>query len=183
MQQFLEYAVLEIALLVPFEGNARKHDEAKLGNSVIAHGQYRTVVVRKQDPPEPEYTILAGHGTVEAMRAKGHTKVRCELIACTDEEALSINLVDNRTSDLATYDPAALASQLEAAREFAFEGTGWDLKAAAQYLDPDAGDNGPAGDPPSSTWAIIIECRDEEQQADLLKKFDEEGLSCRPLIA
>jgi hypothetical protein len=184
VQQFVDYEVLDLKELVPFTGNARRHDDKTLRNSVKVHGQYRTIVVRKQDPPLPEYTILAGHGTAESMAAEGHAKARVEVIVCSDEEALAINLMDNRASDVAFYDEDALRDQLEQAQLFGFTGTGWDGKTAAKYINPAGADNdGDEGDPPAATWAIIVECRDEEQQAELLTKFDEEGLQCRPLIA
>jgi hypothetical protein len=186
MQQHLGYAVLDIDELEPYDGNARRHDDKVLANSVKVHGQYRTLVVRVigEDPEHPEkYVLLAGHGTAAAMRANRHTKARAELVVCDDEEALQINLIDNRAGDVAWYDEDALAAQLEQAAGFDFAGTGWDAKSAAKYLDPGGG-KPPAGDgEPSQTWAIVVECRDEEQQADLLAKFDAEGLNCRPLIA
>lgn len=186
MQQHLGYAVLDLDQLEPFDGNARRHDDKILTSSIAVHGQYRTLVVRAvgPDPEHPEkYVLLAGHGTAEAMRARHHTKARVELVVCSDEEALQINLVDNRSNDVAFYDEDALAAQLEQAAEFGFAGTGWDQKTADKYLNPDGGGGSDDEGEPGQTWAIIVECRDEEQQADLLKKFDEEGLNCRPLIA
>ena len=30
---------------------------------------------------------------------------------------------------------------------------------------------------------VLIECRDEKQQVELLKRFQQEGLKCRALVA
>jgi hypothetical protein len=189
MQQHVGYAVLDLETMRPYEGNARRHDDALLGNSVKVHGQYRTLVVRvigDLDNPE-RYVILAGNGTADAMRGQRHTKARVELVVCTDEEALQINLMDNRASDVAHeigYDEAALAAQLEAAAAFGYVGTGWDEASAKPFLEPPAPPKPPGGgEPPDDVWAIIVEARDEDHQVELLRKFEEEGLTCRPLIA
>ena len=185
MQQHKGYAVLDLNTLEPYDGNARRHDDALLSNSIKVHGQYRTLVVRQLDDNStaPRYILLAGHGTAAALRANGHTKARCELVVCNDEEALQINLMDNRANDKAFYDEDALAAQLEQAQQFGFDGTGWDAKTAAKYLNPDDSGNDDEGEPPAETWAIIVEADNEQHQVKLLQQFETEGLRCRPLIA
>src|SRR5580693_2139518 len=161
MQQHLGYAVLDLDTMQPYEGNARRHDDDLLSNSVKVHGQYRTIVVRVIGAPDnPEkYVILAGHGTANAMRLQRHTKARVELVVCTDEEALQINLMDNRAPDAAYelgYDESLLAVQLRAAEQFGYVGSGWDAASAKQYLEPPGPKPPPGGgDPPADVWAII----------------------------
>lgn len=179
MQQHLRYDQLKIADLRPYEGNARKHDPGKLEGSVRAHSQYRTIVVREQDDG---YTILCGHGTAMALQEKGIEEARVEVLACNDEEALQINLVDNATADAADYFKDLLASQLERAAEFDFEGTGWTqeefdkMRGRGDDEEPDLPE-----DPPH--WGVVVECTSEEQQARLLEQLSEEGFSVRALMA
>lgn len=174
--------------LEPYPGNARRHDKATLDNSVTVHGQYRTLVVRViGDPENPDkLVVVAGNGTAEALREKGRTEARCELMVCTDEEALQINLMDNAASDRAHdigYDPELIAAQLQQAEEFGFVGTGWDEQMAKPYLDPPDPRPPAGGEPPEEMWAIIVEADSEDHQVHLLSKFQEEGLTCRPLIS
>jgi hypothetical protein len=188
VQQHLRYAVLPLDQLEPYPGNARRHDKPTLDNSVTVHGQYRTLVVRViGDPENPDkHVIVAGNGTAEALRARGRTEARCELMVCSDEEALQINLMDNAASDKAHdlgYDEDLLAAQLSQAAEFGYAGTGWDEATAKPYLDPPAPKPPSGGEPPEEIWAIIVEARDEDHQVELLGKFQEEGLTCRPLIS
>jgi hypothetical protein len=188
VQQHLRYDVLDLDQLEPYAGNARRHDDSTLDSSISVHGQYRTLVVRViGDPDNPDkYVILAGNGTAEALRRKGIPKARVELVVCSDTEALSINLMDNAASDKAYeigYDEDLLAEQLRQAQEFGFLGTGWDEKSAKPYLDPAAPKPPGGGEPPSDVWAIIVEADSEDHQVELLTKFQEEGLTCRPLIS
>jgi hypothetical protein len=61
---------VKIADLKPFPGNPKRHDLEALRESIREHGgQYRTVVIAADN------VILAGHGTVEALAAEGHTEV------------------------------------------------------------------------------------------------------------
>lgn len=190
MQQHLRYSVMDLDALEPFPGNARAHDDATLSNSVTAHGQFRTVLVRQiggngDGEGAEKYVIVAGHGTAAALRSKGHTHARVEIMTCSDEEALQINLMDNRASDLATYDDEALTLQLQEAALFGFEGTGWDEAAVAKLLADNDGDNDegePGTDPPPESWAIIVNCANEAEQRRLLKTFQEEGLDAKALI-
>jgi len=179
MQQHIKYEVMDLDELEPFDGNARQHDGKTLETSIKVHGQYRTLLVRETD--DGRHVLIAGHGTAEAMKARGHTKARVEVLSCTDEEALQINLMDNKSNDLAGYFENLLAAQLELVKDGGmWEGTGWDEKTAAKYLDAQDGDEG--DEQAAETWAIIVNCRDEAQQADLLDKFTAEGLDCKALV-
>lgn len=183
MQRFQDYVDMPLRELEPYDGNARKHDDAKLDLSVASHGQYRTVVVRRiEETAQTRHVILAGHGTVDALRRKGAEKVRVEILTCDDEEALAIHLVDNATADAADYFKDLLASQLERAAEFDFEGTGWTqeefdkMRGRGDDDEPDLPE-----DPPH--WGVVVECTSEEQQARLLEQLSEEGFSVRALMA
>lgn len=182
MQQHLRYAVMDLAELEPFSGNARRHNDTTLNTSARVHGQYRTIVVRRIDGQHDNpyrYVILCGHGTADALRVNGHEKARVEVIECSDEEALAINLMDNRSSDTAFYDDDDLAAQLAEVRDLdLWEATGWDEKSAQKYLN---GEQEEAEEPPAESWAVIVNCSGEEQQALLLDRFTAEGLDCRAL--
>jgi hypothetical protein len=104
-------AVRDIPLtdLRKYPGNARKGDLAKIRASIREHGQYRSLVVRDHDG---FLTVLAGNNTFDGLTAEGYETARCEIITCGADEALRINVRDNRLSDLAVYDNALLLDQL-----------------------------------------------------------------------
>ena len=97
----------EIAALRPHPQNYRRHPEHQLAilqESLRVHGQQKPVVIA------PDGTILAGHGLVEAARAEGWTEIACHVYDGPYPEAFLA--IDNRASDLAEDDEAALAALL-----------------------------------------------------------------------
>lgn len=105
----VETAYLPLSDLVPFPGNARRGNVAKIRESVKKNGQYRSVLVRQVDGA---YVVVAGNHTAQAMREEGFNEARCEIIECSDETAVAVNLADNRLSDLGAYDDEALSELL-----------------------------------------------------------------------
>jgi len=117
------YARVKLDKLTPHPRNARQGDVGAIVSSLEAHGQYRALVVQKSTG-----YILAGNHTYRAMLALGWKDAHVNYLDVDDETALRILLVDNRSSDLATYDDDALASLLRelAGTETALVGTGFD---------------------------------------------------------
>jgi hypothetical protein len=177
MQEFLRYEDVPIDELTLYPGNARRNDVNGIVQSIRKNGQYRTVVVREVE--NGPLIILAGNHTTQALRKMGSATVRCEILRCDDNEARAINLADNRYNDLAFYDEDAMA-QILSELDGNFDGTGWDAKSAEKYLkeaepEPPLPDQEP-------TWGIIVNCRDEEQQSELLMKLSDDGLDVRALM-
>ena len=103
--------------------NARQSDVGAIVQSLEAHGQYKPIVVQKST-----MNVLAGNHTLMAARTLGWKEIAANVIDVDDDQALRILLVDNRASDLATYDENLLKDVLEAlANENDFlDGTGYD---------------------------------------------------------
>jgi DNA modification methylase len=114
----------EIAGLRPHPRNYRRHPEHQLAilrESLRVHGQQKPVVIT------PDGTILAGHGLVEAARAEGWNQIGCHVYDGPYPEAFLA--IDNRASDLAEDDEAALAqllTDLNAADQLTAAGWGSD---------------------------------------------------------
>jgi DNA modification methylase len=114
-----------IAALRPHPRNYRRHPERQLAllrESLRIHGQQKPVVIT------PDGTILAGHGLVEAAKAEGWSELACHVYDGPYPEAFLA--IDNRASDLAEDDEAALAALL---RDLDTEGN----LGAAGYADDD----------------------------------------------
>lgn len=111
-----------LAELKPYPGNARRGDVDMIAASLEAHGQYKPIVVNARD-----MVILAGNHTLQAAEKIGWDKVRAFFVDVDDAEAARINLVDNRTNDVAGYDTDALIAQLQALPDL--EATGYDQEA------------------------------------------------------
>jgi ParB/Sulfiredoxin domain len=131
--EHIEYANVGIETLKAFPGNAKKHDLDEQRRS-LRKGQFQPVIVRKH---EDGYTILAGHGTVEAAKLEDWTHIDAKIIDCTDEEASWINLAANKIGADEGYDNELLAALLET-RDGDYFGTGWqadDLDDLLAVLD------------------------------------------------
>ena len=88
--------------------NARTHDDRNLQtieDSLRAHGQVIPIVVQKEGR-----IVRAGNGRCRVLRRMGHTMVAALVVAMEDVEAVTFALRDNRTSELAAWDFAALAA-------------------------------------------------------------------------
>jgi ParB-like chromosome segregation protein Spo0J len=119
----MKVATKKIDALIPHPDNVRQGDVGAIVESLKVHGQYRPIVVQKSTQH-----ILSGNHTWKAAKALGWDTIEVVEIDVDDAQAKRILLVDNRATDLATYDDRALASLLKqlAETEGSLEGTGFD---------------------------------------------------------
>ncbi len=120
--RYLRTARIPLGQLTPYPGNAKRGDVEAIRASLRKNGQYRSLVVR--EIPHGPLIVLAGNHTKMALNAEGAFEARCEIIECDDATARRINLADNRTGDLGTYDEGALAEIL-AGLHREFDGSGY----------------------------------------------------------
>lgn len=125
-----------VSKLKAFEGNAKRGDVDVILDSLRRNGQYRSLIVR--EVKRGQLVVLAGNHTADAFRAHGpgdcgqlvtagtETRPcgicgndpswkpvpRCEIVTCDDDTATRINLVDNRSAEVGSYDEKALAELL-----------------------------------------------------------------------
>lgn len=177
---WIETRDVPVDQLTKFPGNAKRGDVKAIRESIRRHGQYRAIVVRKDGDT---LTVLAGNHTFDAVLAEDHEAIRCEIITCSDDEARRINLADNRTAELGTYDDDDLLTLLKGL-DGDYEGTGWTAdefdKIVAQTAVEDPGE-AEIDDMPI-VWGVIVECDNETQQVRLLEELDAEGFRVRALM-
>lgn len=118
-----EIAVLAVPVedVRPWHRNARNGDVGIISESLKRNGQYKPILAQKSTSK-----IIAGNHTWRAARALKWEKIAVQFLDVTDDEAERIVLVDNRTSDLATYDYDILKDQLSLLPDLA--GTGYTLE-------------------------------------------------------
>jgi ParB-like chromosome segregation protein Spo0J len=105
-------------------GNARKGDIAVLTESLRTHGQYSPIIVNANG------VVIAGHNVLKAAKQLGWKQVDVRRVDVDDDTAARMVIADNRTSDLATYNLAALGDILRTLPDLT--GTGFeDAEAAA----------------------------------------------------
>lgn len=157
-----------------------------IADSLRAVGAARSIVIDEHDK------ILAGNGLCEAAAEVGITKVQVvdadgeTLIAVrrtglTPEQKTQLALYDNRTSELSAWNPDALAllvsDGVDLARyEFDNSALSTDTMLSTDIM--------PERDHTiTEQYVIILTCRNEAQQRELLDRFVLEGLSCRAVIS
>jgi hypothetical protein len=195
--------------LTPFPGNAKRGDVPTILASLRRTGQYRSLVVR--EIPNGPRIVLAGNHTMQAFETHGagdcgetvtvgtstrpcgvcqneatwEPGARCEIVACDDDTARRINLVDNRSAELGDYDRDALTELLAEVGED-YGGTGYTeadhrlLTAPAPsldelsdtYGDPAEDDFWPvlklkiSPDDRDTFYGLTIECADPNDDAE-----------------
>jgi len=102
--------------------NPRQGDVGAIVESIEANGFVGSIVAQCSTG-----NVLAGNHRLIAAKALGMTKVPVHWVDVDDESARRIMLADNRTSDLASYDEAALTAILaDMAQLDQLAGTGFD---------------------------------------------------------
>lgn len=117
----IQHLAVEINDIRPWHKNARQGDVGLLSESLRVNGQYKPIVVQKSTGK-----IMAGNHTWRAARALKWNKIAAVFLDVDDAQAEKIVLVDNRTSDVATYDYDILKDQLSLLPDL--EGTGYTLE-------------------------------------------------------
>jgi ParB-like chromosome segregation protein Spo0J len=106
--------------------NPREGDIGAIVDSLSTMGQYRPIVVNKRTNH-----CVSGNHTLQAAVQLGWEKVAVHWIDVDDIEEIKILIVDNRTSDLATYDSGELNKLLTSTT---IKGTGFSRDEVAEIL-------------------------------------------------
>ena len=136
-----------IASLVAHPRNPRRGDLEAMKDSLRHHGQYRPIVVNRSTGE-----VLAGNHVFRAAQELGWEEIDVAYVDVSNDEATRIVLVDNRTSDLATYDEELLVELLSGLGDLS--GTGFDEDDLDELLDevaPRALEDEPPPLPPEPT--------------------------------
>jgi DNA modification methylase len=102
---------IAVAELVNDPANVRRHSGRNLDaikGSLARFGQQKPIVVGADG------VVVAGNGTLEAAKALGWKKIDAVKTGLKGSDRTAFAIADNRTSELAEWDDAALAEQLSA---------------------------------------------------------------------
>lgn len=161
--------------------NPRRGNVREISRSIAAQGWYGAIVAQRSTG-----YILAGNHRYRSALSMGASTIPVCWVEVDDEEALRILLADNRTSDLATNAEDELAILLAelSGSEDGLEGTGYDDDDLEELLRDPSEDEAPDQiDELVPGFEVIVTCRDESQQRDLLDRLQEEGYACRALAS
>jgi len=145
----IEY--LSAPALKPYPRNARTHSKrqlAKLADSIKEFGFVVPVLI------DNENGLIAGHARLQAAKELGLDAIPCIRIEhLSDAQKRAFILADNRLTELASWDPELLASELQvlAGLDFDVELSGFEtgeidliLEEGRDLSDADPADQAPA---------------------------------------
>ena len=178
-QRKIEHTIVDIDSVEAHPKNVRQGDIGAISESLKAHGQYRPIVVDRRTN-----RILAGNHTWKAAKSLGWQQINAGFIETKDDdEALRILLADNKANDLATYNEPELIELLKqlADTDEGLLGTLFDGQELDDLISDDQQDQ--TGDQLlfAEKYEVVIECKDENQQSELLERLYNEGLTVRAL--
>lgn len=176
------YELVPLDRVAPHPRNAKRGNVEAIRASIERNGFYGAIVVQRRTGQ-----ILVGNHRWKAAKQAGLPEVPVlwvDVDAATEKRLL---LVDNRTSELGAYDDEALAELLQQVQAEAghLEGTGYeesDLEKLLGSLMPEADGEDAAPKLDGLKYQVVVDCTDEAHQAEMLARFEGEGLKCRPLI-
>lgn len=148
--------LVQVSLLKDHARNYKKHPPEQIAHliqSIDEHGFYRNVVVAR------DYTILAGHGVVQAIRQMGLygpkevPVIRLD-IDKDDPRALKIMLSDNEIAHGAAVDDRTLTEILKEVGDVGtLLGTGYDKQSLAARIFASRGATEIANEEAAAQWA------------------------------
>ncbi len=117
----LENLAVPIKSVKPHPENPRRGDVAGIASSLARFGQVRPILGQKSTG-----YIVAGNHTLQAALQLGWRKIAVALVEMSDEDARAYMIADNRWSDVAQNDDAALLAILRDLGEAGqLDGTGY----------------------------------------------------------
>ncbi len=187
----LRSLAIRVDSLIRDPANARRHGNRSLDairTSLAKFGQQAPIVF------DADRVVRKGNGTHEAAAALGWTWIAAVPTDLSGPALTAFAIADNRTSDLSEWDPDELQRQIEAIDLSALdglslEGLGFqegELDALAKGQVKKAHGFAPA--PPkkdrpctlADQFKLIVDCKDEQHQTELLERFAGEGSSAGP---
>jgi len=162
----------------PYAKNARKIPREaidKVALSIREFGWRQPLVCDEHD------VILAGHARLLAAQQLGLELVPVHVAAgLTEEQCRAYRLMDNRSHQETTWDMDLLTPELldlsvigVDLKLTGFDEAEWPLLAVGSDQSGQLDCN----------FQILIDCTSEQQQSQLLGRFQEQGITCRALIS
>jgi len=201
---------VRIGDLLPWERNPKSHSTenvAEIARSIVRFGFTAPII-----PWRSRKQVVAGHGRLLGayllyredpgrklapdQPGEAATKAEDGLVLvrwmefASDHEAAAYAIADNRLTEknpMAVDLVAQLFSEIKEEGS-SLEGLGYGEEELRIMLDPNAGEE---EEEPADTsqqvgelaYRLIVVCRNEVHQGELLERLEREGLECQPLIS
>lgn len=173
----LVYQMVSVDKLISDPKNARVHDESNLAaimGSLREFGQQKPIVALK------DYTVIAGNGTLAAVKELGWASIAVSFTDLEGDKALAYALADNRTSELASWDKGILGNQLQRLYEDGFNiaDIGFDPDSFIPKFEPKLPPYESA-DSADKKFILKVECETMDDMQDLFSEMNDRGFKVK----
>jgi hypothetical protein len=178
----LREQAVPVESLNEFYKNYNTGDDEVVAKSLRRNGQYKAITVNKGTLTGRPDEILCGNTTYRAARdLLEWPDIAVEFVDVGEYAARRIVAADNESAKKAKIDKDALHDLL-APLAGDLEGTAVTDEEFGKLVGPSGNAPDESGLAGEQKYAVIIECRDEAQQLELLETFEAEGLEARALV-
>lgn len=172
--------IVEVATLKPHPRNPNNGDQERLSASIDAHGQFEPKLISADN-----YVLSGNHFYHDAME-KGRKRMAVVRLPIQHDsaQAIEIMLAANHITRKGKDDKGILEELLLAVKEQqgSLAGAGFDDDELDRLLaEAEAASDAALG--ADLEYKVIVDCTSEEHQAQLLERFEAEGLKVKALIA
>ncbi|MBV9124030.1 MAG: hypothetical protein JO112_11785 [Planctomycetes bacterium] len=166
--------------LVPHEWNFRLHPEQQ---KAALQALYQEVGFARSllayELPDGRLKLIDGHLRRDL---DPDLEVDVEILDVTDAEARTLLLSIDPLAALAENQSQLHASLLELTPSVSPDlQAAWKAAAEAALVPPSS--SSPGVNPGPAQYLILVTCRDDAHQIDLLQRFTREGIECRALLS
>jgi hypothetical protein len=164
------------------EDNARRGNVDVIDSSLSEFGQHRFVVAQRDG------RIVVGNHLYRTALQRDWNKIFVQWVDDDYEKGTRRGLADNATGDLAEWDTDALLALhdkigIENVAGFSAESLDEMRRINAREHKRAERQGVDQSDDLDDAFSVLLICTSEEHQAELLQRFEKEGLSCRALIS
>lgn len=163
--------------LKPWASNPRQNDGAvpRVMESIREFGFAAPIVAQSGTE-----RVIVGHTRLKAALALGLTSVPVRYLDVTDAQADRLTVADNKLGEIAEWDNDKLIELLKDATLADAMSMGFELSELDKLMKLDS----PAEQNDLEIrYQIVVSCDDENHQAELLERFENEGLNVKALMA
>lgn len=159
--------------------NARVHGKRNIEaivSSLRAYGQQKPIVV------DDNGVVIAGNGTLKAAQELGWKEIDTVTTDLAGTDKVAFAIADNRTAELAQWDDDVLHTVLtgfdKQTREIlAYNQSEYD--ALAKQIQQTEKDTEEGNIPRDFSYRLVVDCKDEEHQAEIMAVLEENNIECR----
>lgn len=159
-----------LADIVPYEKNAKKHDNRQINNvaeSIKQYGFVQPIVIDRDG------VIVIGHCRALAAKKLGMQEVPCVCVDdLTPEQVNALRIVDNKSNE-SDWDYDLLADELAD-----LDLSDFDFDFGVSLDEDDTETKEREEIELNESVSVVVECSDDEEAEAIFEKLSEEGYKC-----